>query len=189
MARQRDEMKREALLEAALGEIAQGGLAGLSVDAVARRSGFSTGTVYVYFKGKEALIEALYSQVKLGFAGLVFQKDGLPVRLAIETACRNYLHYCRSHPQELVFLDQIEAAPGWKDRVSSTTATAMRPLVKLLEQGKAERIVKDAPTEMLIAFLAGGLQASARCSMGDSAAHLQERTSEIITLCWSTIAA
>ena len=143
----------------------------------------------MYFTGKEALIEALYSKVKLGFSNLVFPGDGLPVRLAIETACQNYLHYCRSHPQELVFLDQIEAAPGWKDKVSSITATAMRPLVKLLEQGKAERIVKDAPTEMLIAFLAGGLQASARLSIGDSNVQLEVQISEIIALCWSAIAA
>ncbi len=64
----------------------------------------------------------------------------------------------------------------------------MRPLVELIERGKAERIVKDLETQSLIAFLAGGLQAWARLEMGDSG-HLEVEISQILSLCWSAVAA
>jgi len=189
MVRRRDESKAEAILEAALTEVAQVGLSGLSIDAVAKRGRVAAGTIYVYFSSKDALIEALYAKVKLGFSGLVFSSEILPVRPGIEAICRRYLQYCRSHPRELIFLDQIEASPTWRDKVGSTTTMAMRPLVKLLEQGKAERIVRDIESQTLIAYLAGGLQASARLSMEDGSARSEQRTSQIISLCWSVLAA
>lgn len=189
MVRQRDEQKSEALLDAALVEIATAGLAGLSIDAVAKRSRIASGTVYVYFTGKDALIEALYSKVKREFARLTFRDAGVPVRPGVEEACRRYLDYCLEHANELIFLDQIERSPVWRSKVSATTAIAMRPLVALLERGKAERLVKDIDSDTLIAFLASGLQASARLLAHEGARRRERRASEIISLCWGAIVA
>ena len=50
--RQRDETKAQQILAATLDEVREVGLTGLSVEAVARRAGVATGTVYIYFKNK-----------------------------------------------------------------------------------------------------------------------------------------
>lgn len=57
------ETKRRALLEAALAEFAQHGIAGARIDRLARRAGCSPGLVYTYFAGKEELFEAVFDQV------------------------------------------------------------------------------------------------------------------------------
>ena len=55
--------KREAILAAALRLIARLGLHNTPVSAVAREAGVASGTLYLYFPSKEAMINALYLDV------------------------------------------------------------------------------------------------------------------------------
>lgn len=52
--------KRKAILSAALRLIARSGLHNTPVSAIARAAGVAAGTIYLYFQGKEELINALY---------------------------------------------------------------------------------------------------------------------------------
>jgi AcrR family transcriptional regulator len=189
MVRPRDDLKQEAILAATLAEIGSVGLAGLSIDAVAKRAGVAAGTVYVYFKSKDALIEALYAKVKGEFADLVMRDDGLPVRLGVEKACRAYLDYCREHLDELVFLDEIELSPLWSERVKAAASAAMRPLVTLLDRGKAEHIVRHVDSALMLSFLGGALRSVGRRLAREPRALAEPQTKELIALCWSAISA
>src|SRR6478672_3925133 len=51
--------KREAILAAALQEFSARGFAAARLDDVARRAGVAKGTIYLYFKDKEALFQEL----------------------------------------------------------------------------------------------------------------------------------
>lgn len=189
MPRQRDETKEARILESTLAEVAQSGLHKLSIDAVARRGNIAPGTIYVYFASKEALIEAVYAKIKRAFANFVAVDQGLPLRPSVELACKRYLQYCRSNPRELVFMDQIELSPGWREKVRPTSTEAMRPLLELLERGKIERIVKDIDSHILITFLGNGLQALSRLPVATENAEQQRRDELAISLCWSAISA
>jgi AcrR family transcriptional regulator len=63
MAPRDPETKRRALLEAALAEFAEHGIAGARIDRLAGRAGCSPGLVYTYFDSKEKLFEAVFDQV------------------------------------------------------------------------------------------------------------------------------
>ena len=84
--RQKDEAKAQEILRATLDEVEASGLAGLSIEAVARRAGVATGTVYTYFKSKEALLDSLYRHTKLAFAALVLRDEGQAVKPAFMAA-------------------------------------------------------------------------------------------------------
>ncbi len=189
MVRQRDEAKQEAILAAALAEVAETGLSALSIDAVARRSHVGTGTVYVYFKSKEALVDALYGQVKGEFAGLVFRDHGLPVRPEIERGCRAYLEYCGTHQRELGFLDQIERSPVFRARTQAATTAAMKPLVGILQRGQAERVVKPGDPELIIAFLAGALRSAADLLVARPPARREQQIEQLLALTWDSLSA
>ena len=47
------------------------GLSGLTMAAIAREAGIATGTLYVYHRSKEELLNALYEQVKGALVGLI----------------------------------------------------------------------------------------------------------------------
>lgn len=51
--------RRAAFLQAALDEFFEKGFAAARVDDIARRAGLSKGTLYLYFKNKEALFQGL----------------------------------------------------------------------------------------------------------------------------------
>jgi AcrR family transcriptional regulator len=53
------EARRQAILKAALSEFAQHGFEAARLDDVAARAGVAKGTLYLYFRDKEALFEAL----------------------------------------------------------------------------------------------------------------------------------
>src|SRR4051812_6962204 len=51
--------RREAILSAALEEFSASGFAAARLDDVARRAGVAKGTIYLYFRDKEALFQEL----------------------------------------------------------------------------------------------------------------------------------
>src|SRR5689334_10368329 len=53
--------KREAILAAALDEFSSQGFAAARLDDVAKRAGVAKGTIYLYFRDKEALFQELIS--------------------------------------------------------------------------------------------------------------------------------
>jgi AcrR family transcriptional regulator len=55
--------RREAILAAALDEFSARGFAGARLDDVARRAGVAKGTIYLYFRDKEALFQDLVRSV------------------------------------------------------------------------------------------------------------------------------
>ncbi|MDB4882738.1 MAG: regulatory protein TetR [Gemmatimonadetes bacterium] len=55
--------KREAILAAALRVIARMGLHDSAMSAIAREAGVAAGTLYLYFDGKDAMINALFLEL------------------------------------------------------------------------------------------------------------------------------
>jgi AcrR family transcriptional regulator len=63
MAPRDPEAKRRALLEAALAEFAEHGIAGARVDRLASRAKCSAGLVYTYFGSKDDLFDAVFDTI------------------------------------------------------------------------------------------------------------------------------
>jgi AcrR family transcriptional regulator len=73
--------RREQILEAARACVQEHGLEAVSMEMIITRSGLSTGAVYSYFKGKDAIISAAVSEgtTQLGEALLpIFRATELP---------------------------------------------------------------------------------------------------------------
>jgi|SRR5215469_8245350 len=59
---ERREARRQQILDAARACVLEYGLEATSVEMIIARSGLSTGAVYRYFKGKDAIIEAAFTE-------------------------------------------------------------------------------------------------------------------------------
>src|SRR5260221_7703958 len=64
MARIKSPEKRNAILQAAVREIAEAGL-GAPTAKIARRAGLAAGTLFTYFANKEKLLNELYLELKI----------------------------------------------------------------------------------------------------------------------------
>ncbi len=63
MARTTDPQRREDILQAARAIFAEHGFVGAHIADIATRAGVATGTVYLYFESKEALVAALVNDL------------------------------------------------------------------------------------------------------------------------------
>jgi AcrR family transcriptional regulator len=186
--KRKDDAKARDILAATRREVQAHGLTGLSMEAVARRAGVATGTLYVYHKSKEDLLGAAYLEAKHGLADAVFRDEGLPVRPAFLRMCVAYLRYLVEHPAEVAFLEQLHHSTLLSAETRAAAEGGVRPLVDLLERGKRELLLKDLEIPLMLAFLQGslgGLAAHARAG----AAPGRARFEQFARLCWDALQA
>ncbi|WP_293904055.1 TetR/AcrR family transcriptional regulator [Phenylobacterium sp.] len=187
--RQKDEAKAQDILRATLHEVQAVGLAGLSIEAVARRAGIATGTVYTYFRGKDALLDSLYLHTKTAFSDFVLRDDGLPLRAAFTRMTKAYLDYIIEHEAEIIFMGQMANSPYVTEQTREAAALGARPVAAMLERGKLEQLLKDLDTAWMMAFVGGTMKAMAPLAAGMSAAGYAAFQESVATLCWDALKA
>jgi AcrR family transcriptional regulator len=187
--RQKDEAKAQEILRATLDEVQVVGLAGLSIEAVARRAGVATGTIYTYFRNKDALLDALYLHTKQKFATFVLRDDGLPLRAAFLQMARAYLDYIMENQAEMVFMGQMANSPYVTDETRASVALGVRPGVALLERGKAEQLLKPLDSHWMLAFLSGALGALVPLASAAPPARYAEFREAAALACWDALKA
>ena len=61
--RTKDEAKRRAIIDKTLDIVQEEGIAGLKMAVLARQVGIAPGTLYLYYRSKEALIVSIYTEL------------------------------------------------------------------------------------------------------------------------------
>ncbi|MFT5880545.1 MAG: AcrR family transcriptional regulator [Moritella sp.] len=98
-------LKRTQILDAALALFTVNGFHGTSTAAIARQASVATGTLFHHFSTKEALIEALYREVKKELAEAFLQDSaGDASPLPLEVIWVNGVRWLVSHPQKMAFI-------------------------------------------------------------------------------------
>lgn len=185
--KRRDEGKARDILAATLKEIEAVGLAGLSMEAVARRAGVATGTIYIYFKSKEALISELYLATKRDFMNVALGTEGLPVRAAFSRMCVAYLEHLIDHRAAVIFMTQVVNSPFLNEETKATVSLWGRPITQLLERGKSELLLKNLEASFMFSFLQAVLIELSGVAAREPKARRAERFDQIATLCWDAL--
>lgn len=187
--RTRDEGKAREIFRATLEEVEAVGLSGLSMEAVARRAGVATGSVYTYFKGKEALLNALYVETKLNFSRLLAPTEGMPYRAAFDATVRAYLRYLIEKKQEITFMNQMADAPYLSAEARAASAVGLKAAEALVARGRAEGLLKPLDAGLMLAFISGTLRSAAPLAAGASAAQRDALERDVASLCWDALRA
>ncbi|WP_028708784.1 TetR family transcriptional regulator [Propionicicella superfundia] len=142
------EAKRRLLLDGALAEFAEFGLAGARVDRIARRAGISPGLVYSFHGGKAELFDAVFDAVvEAVMTAAPFDPDDLP-------AYAGALYDSGvAHPEVTRFLRWYELERG--DTATRTSAgTSMASKVAALADAQSRGVVSSAmPAPHLLALV------------------------------------
>ena len=146
---------QEKLLQAAITEFAENGLAGARVDRIARRAGVNKAMLYYHFQSKDKLYRAVINQhitrVANAVGSMLSEVESL--EQALQTLANAYAAMFAQSP-EFVPLALRELAAGGH-RVKAAVEQIFQPagiphrMVDLLEQGIAEgryRVVDPAQT-------------------------------------------
>ncbi len=92
---------RERIVDAALDQLAEGGYSSASVQAVARRAGVATGSVYRHFPSKSDLFAEVFrraSQRELDVVSELAADDGRPVHEHIAAAAEAFARRALASP-------------------------------------------------------------------------------------------
>lgn len=133
-----DPDKREAILDAALEVFAESGVHGTPVPPIAEAAGVGVGTLYRYFDGKEALVNAVFRQAKDDLQACLLEnlELGEPSKALFDTIWARLTHFARTRPAAFRFLE-VQDHHGYLDEDSRATEMALlEPLMAMVETGQ-----------------------------------------------------
>jgi AcrR family transcriptional regulator len=159
--RQPPEIRRQQILDATASLLLENGLAGTSVDAVARRAGIAKGTVYLYFPSWQDLLGALRARYAYGLAGRAEAEfgdtdpaDPGSVVGAFERLAAELADYVQVNRRLYHIL--FQEAGGHEEHMMGQLGHLMRSLLtEAMDQGA----LTPTDPELLARFLLDGLHA------------------------------
>lgn len=106
------EQLRELIIDSARGIIAENGLLGLSAREIARKVGYSPGTLYNLFDGLDDLVLQLEARVLDALDRRLSElQEGIPQSDHLGVMAREYGRFCREHPQLWNLISQHDLPP------------------------------------------------------------------------------
>lgn len=156
----KDEGKIAEIYAATLVLVKEQGLAGITMSMIAKKAGFATGTVYIYFANKEELIVKLFEKCSSDYANDYFAgyDPTAPFKVAFHTIWMNMLRYSIEHFDELVFIEQCFHSPFISDDTRKATKERLLPWRELIERGKKEKLIKQLDASWIMLFVRGSVR-------------------------------
>ena len=163
---ERADLTRARILEAAIRQFAQNGLAGARTEQIAEEAGVNKALLYYYFKSKEDLYEAaldsVFENVRTDSMN-VLQTNASAGERFVQIVLRNF-DRSYSHPsmRSLMQQEMVRLHQGEENRLAPMAENFFRPLWvmvdKVLEEGIASgELVAVDPTQMRYAALGANL--------------------------------
>jgi len=149
--------KREAILAAALGLFVEKGFHGTAVPEIAARAGVGAGTIYRYFENKEAVVNALYQELKGSVLTHVMTEFpfSAPPREQFHVFWSRMAAFARENPKELAFLE-FHHHQSYMDTQSAGIEDAVFSASRMIVgQWRAAQVAKDIDVDLLMAVIWG----------------------------------
>ena len=187
----KDDEKLQSIARATFTLVEQTGLSGLTMAAIAREAGLATGTLYVYFKSKEELMVALYERAKTETTASMMHGDDptAPFRARFQRMWTNWLEHRLHSYAKVVFLEQYYNSPWFTEESRNLSARLIKDWIDLIEKARAQQILKDVPTPMLINAFAGSVRETANMLRSGTLARTDAHLAMAFGLCWDGIKA
>ena len=189
MARHRDETKIEAIYEATLRLVLETGFNGLKMADVAKEAGFATGTLYIYFKNKEVLINELYFHLKknktLKMLEVFDTSDSFLV--AFKKLWMNYLIISLEEPERMRFIEQFTHTSYLTKKTKQQSDLLLKPLEDFLTVGIKQGLVKKLPVQLLLSQLMGPINESVKLQYDKTLKLTATLKEDMFKMAWSSI--
>lgn len=163
-----DPDKREKILRSVYTLTGKRGLASVTISGISKTAGIAAGTLYIYFKNKEEVVQLAYAAVEDKMTNEMYAGFDIdaPIRQSLKQIYINMLNYRLKNYDETVFIDQYQQS-GYIQINFSKQLTEYekqnKPLYDLIEKGQQEGIIKTVDAIILISFFDGAVRS---CSTG-----------------------
>jgi AcrR family transcriptional regulator len=154
MARPKSEEKRSKLLSAATEVFAKNGLSA-STASITNAAGMAEGTLFIYFKGKDDLINQLYAEIKqdLGEAMLSGYPRKGSIKSRIKHIWNRYVDWGIENPDKLAAVHKIKVWEGLRPEVRDASMAQFEEVHSLYESAVKEGTFQKVPHDFSMAML------------------------------------
>ena len=163
MSRPKSEDKRNAILDAATGVVAERGLGAAPTSEISKQAGVAEGTLFTYFKTKDDLINALYREIKLELADAMM--SGFPRKQRVRTRLRHvwdgYVNWGIANPKQRKALAQLQVSGALTKECRDAGAAPFVEFQIMIRDAVEQRIFRnDLPVELIAKSLAALVEAT-----------------------------
>lgn len=151
--------KKYAILKSVLKLVNRKGFYHLNMKGIAEEAGVAAGTIYLYFKGKEDLINALFALIVDEFNKEILQtyEEGGNLKTnfynMLDTAVLFYL----KNPDHFSFIEQYTYAPFLFKENQDMNFSLLLPIYKMMDKGKSGKVIKPLDDAILLSIIHGSL--------------------------------
>lgn len=189
MAREKDPQKTKTIFSTTLRLVLDKGFSGLRMQDVAKEAGLATGTLYIYFKDKEDLINSLFLHLKRENTNEFLKGlDGSqPFMHNFRRIWMQYFYTSISRPERTAFLEQYYRSPYIDKPTSELARNWLEPVYQMLEKGKKELLLKDLPSDILLTQLTGPVHELIRSLPADDFPHKESLAEVMYQMAWDSV--
>ena len=182
----KDDKKVQLVYQATLSLVKVNGLAGITMSEIARKANIATGTLYIYFKNKKELINALFTECRNRSAAVYFKdySPSMPFKKGFKTIWLNLLNYRIKKFEEAIFIDQCFHSPFITQTTKELTRKLFTPLFSLMEDGKKQKLVKKTDTLLLLTFMAGSINETVKYAHYSNKKLNKQIIEQMFLMCW-----
>ena len=187
--RPKDEKKLDAVIAATCQLAAEHGLLGLTLTKIAKAAGIGTSTLYVYFSDREALFNEVYRHAKreaLEFYGSDIEV-ALPIKGKVRDVWNKMLDHRLKRYDQVSFMEQFVGSVFMSDESRAYAERFGEGLIKIVEEGQKEEILKKVPLSFLNSLFVGSVRETARLIRGGSITDTTDNREIAFQLCWDGI--
>jgi AcrR family transcriptional regulator len=149
--------KRARLLDAALELFESRGFDGVAVPEIAKAAGVATGTLYLYFKDKAALVNALYRHWKNEYNAAVLAPlpDGIAPRQAFSHYWQRMMTFARAHPSAIRFMDLHHHGAYLDAESRALSRDYLEVAEAFARHARAQGAIRDLEPVLIVALMWG----------------------------------
>ncbi|RJP57129.1 MAG: TetR/AcrR family transcriptional regulator [Deltaproteobacteria bacterium] len=144
--------RRKDILWAAKNSFSKKGFMNATIEEIAQESELSTGTIYLYFSGKEELYVSLIVEtydILIEELGEVLKQDVAPDELLVSIAT-TYYDFCENHPDHYRILNfivnehlNLKLTPELTEKIDDKTDIIFKMLSEVIKHGIGIGIFKQ----------------------------------------------
>ncbi len=151
--------KKQAILKSVLRLVKRDGFYHLNMKKIAEEAGIAAGTIYLYFKGKEDVINALYKMIVTDFNQEVLDGyiESRSVKENFHDMLNNAIQFYLKERDYFSFIEQYTYAPFLFKENQDENFMLLLPIYKMMKEGKKQKVIKNLPDAILLSLIHGSM--------------------------------
>ena len=147
--------KKEAIMDSALDLFTKKGFDSTSTTLITKNAGVGTGTLFVHFENKEALINALYREIKKETVEVLrpFANSKTLNKKVMRDIWKAMIEWGVKNPQKVMYIQQSSTSPYITDTTKEEVNTDTAILTSLFQKGIDDGILKKHPVDFMLRAL------------------------------------